>query len=55
MRDRVRELDGAIRDESLACDDLDLLRFLTARAHHQCTLTRPAMGDMADGRFSPIE
>jgi aminoglycoside phosphotransferase (APT) family kinase protein len=48
-------LDESIRSGTLVADDLDLLRFLTARADRQCLLVRPAMGPMADGRFSAIE
>ncbi len=48
-------LDQAIRTATLTCDESDVLRFLTARADRQCQLIRPAMGTMADGRFSRID
>jgi hypothetical protein len=50
----LRALDDAIRTDTLAIDDIEVLRFLTARADRQCILMRPAMGTMADGHFSPI-
>ena len=53
--DGLRRLDERIRHDDLACADLDLLRFLAGRADRQCRLLRPAMGAMADGRFSPID
>jgi aminoglycoside phosphotransferase (APT) family kinase protein len=53
--DGLRQLDGRLRSGTLACDEVDLLRFLSARADRQCLLMRPAMGAMADGRFSPID
>ena len=53
--DGLRRLDERLRNDSLDCDEIDLLRFLTARADHQCLLLRPAMGAMADGRFSAID
>jgi aminoglycoside phosphotransferase (APT) family kinase protein len=50
----LRELDNAIHTDTLTADDIQVLRFLTARADRQCILMRPAMGPMADGRFSPM-
>jgi aminoglycoside phosphotransferase (APT) family kinase protein len=50
----IRELDDAIRTDTLTADDIEVLRFLTARADRQCIVMRPAMGAMADGSFSPI-
>jgi aminoglycoside phosphotransferase (APT) family kinase protein len=50
----LRRLDRCIQSGGARADDVDLLRFLTARADRQCLLARPAMGAMADGRFSPI-
>jgi aminoglycoside phosphotransferase (APT) family kinase protein len=51
----LRRLDEAIREDTLKCADVELLRFLTTRADRQCVLMRPIMGAMADGHFSPIE
>ena len=51
----LRELDDAIRQQRLSCSEVDLLRFLTARADRQCAIVRPAMGPTADGFFSPIQ
>jgi aminoglycoside phosphotransferase (APT) family kinase protein len=53
--DGLRQLDVGLRADTLGCDDVDLLRFLSARADRQCFLLRPAMGAMADGHFSPID
>jgi hypothetical protein len=53
--DGLRLLDERLRAGALSCDDVDLLRFLSARADRQCFLLRPAMAAMADGRFSPID
>jgi hypothetical protein len=53
--DGLRLLDERLGAGTLDCDDIDLLRFLSARAHRQCFLLRPAMGAVADGRFSPID
>jgi len=53
--DGLRRLDERLRHGTLDCDDVDVLRFLSARADRQCQLLRPAMGPMADGRFSPID
>jgi hypothetical protein len=55
VEDGLRQLDDALEAELLPASDLDVLRFLTHRADRQCALMRPAMGPMADGRFSPIE
>jgi aminoglycoside phosphotransferase (APT) family kinase protein len=53
--DGLRQLDDRLGHGDLVCDEIDLLRFLSARADRQCLLLRPAMGAMADGRFSPID
>jgi hypothetical protein len=50
----LRELDDAIRTDTVPVDDTEVLRFLTARADRQCILMAPAMGPMAGGHFSPI-
>lgn len=50
-----RQLDDDLRAGRLRGDDVDILRVLTAYAERRCALTRPIMGPMADGLFSPIE
>jgi aminoglycoside phosphotransferase (APT) family kinase protein len=51
----LRLLDERLARDALDCDDVSVLGFLSARADRQCLLLRPAMGAMADGRFSPID
>jgi len=50
-----RRLDDDLRAGRLRGDDADILRVLTEHAERRCASTRPLMGPMADGLFSPIE
>jgi aminoglycoside phosphotransferase (APT) family kinase protein len=47
-------LEMGITDGKLACDDVEILRVLSARADRQCLLLQTAMGATANGRFSLI-